>query len=86
MSHHSAIYHVPMPHGCATQLIAAVLSRCVQDPTVPTLWRCAFGHGRENATLPLGAVCAVDTERGTLELATPQECEAMWAAARACAD
>ena len=53
-----------------------------QGPAVPTLWRCAFGHGRENATLPLGAVCAVDTERGTLELATPQECAAMRAAVR----
>ena len=53
---------------------------------MPTLWRCAFGHGRENATLPLGAVCAVDLERGTLELATPQECEAMWADVRRGAD
>lgn len=60
----------------------AVVCPWVQGPAVPTLWRCAFGHGKENATLPLGAVCAVDTARGTLELATPQECEAMWAAVR----
>ena len=47
--------------------------------SVPTLWRCAFGHGNPNATLPLGAVCAidVDVDRGVLELATDAEVHAL---------
>ena len=45
----------------------------------PTIWRCGFGHGTENATLPLGAACAVEPTRGVLELASPEEAAALWA-------
>jgi len=40
---------------------------------IPVLWDMRFGHGGANATLPLGAVVAVDAGSGRLELPTAEE-------------
>lgn len=40
---------------------------------IPILWSVEFGHGGVNATLPLGAVVAVDGARGVVEMPTTEE-------------
>ena len=48
--------------------LEATLRRRLGHLGVPVYWNFAFGHGRENAALPIGAVARLDADRGLLEV------------------
>jgi hypothetical protein len=46
---------------------------CEMPTNIPVLWNMDFGHGENNATLPLGAVVVVDATEGSVRIATADE-------------